>query len=85
MKAEEREKIGLIILETLDEYLTEKEIQGDVILEGQFDDITDDLINKLHSVVSKPLPDGDDIWCKASEMSRDNFADWYAKMSILST
>lgn len=27
--------------------------------------------------VSKTLPDGDDIWCKASEMSRDNFADWY--------
>lgn len=27
--------------------------------------------------VSKPSPDGDDIWCKASEMNRDNFADWY--------
>tara|TARA_R110002020_G_scaffold412242_3_gene621859 strand:+ start:43 stop:291 length:249 start_codon:yes stop_codon:yes gene_type:complete len=27
--------------------------------------------------VRKSLPDGDDIWCKASEMSRDNFADWY--------
>lgn len=26
---------------------------------------------------SKSFPDGDDIWCKASEMSRDNFADWY--------
>ena len=30
----------------------------------------------IHNVV-KSLPDGDDIWCKASEMSRDNFADWY--------
>lgn len=27
--------------------------------------------------VVKSLPDGDDVWCKASEMSRDNFADWY--------
>jgi len=30
----------------------------------------------IHSVV-KSLPDGDDLWCKASEMSRDNFTDWY--------
>ena len=29
------------------------------------------------SGVVKSLPDGDEIWCKASEMSRDNFADWY--------
>ena len=42
-----------------------------------------DLINKVKTkqlilhVVVKSLPDGDDIWCKASEMSRDNFADWY--------
>ena len=26
---------------------------------------------------SEQLPCGDEIWCKASEMSRDNFADWY--------
>ena len=30
----------------------------------------------LHGVV-KSLPDGDDLWCKASEMNRDNFAEWY--------
>lgn len=29
------------------------------------------------AVVVKSLPDGDDVWCKASEMSRDNFTDWY--------
>lgn len=47
MTVEEKDKIGLIILDTLEEYLTEKEIQGDVIIESQFDDIADDLINKL--------------------------------------
>lgn len=27
--------------------------------------------------VVKSLPDGDDLWCRANEMSRDNFADWH--------
>lgn len=57
MTNEEKEKIGLIIIDTLYEYLTEKEIQGDVILESQFDDIADDLINKLfiHNVVGNEV------------------------------
>lgn len=29
------------------------------------------------SGVVKSLPDGDYLWCKASETSRDNFIDWY--------
>ena len=27
--------------------------------------------------VSKALPDGDDIWDKANNTSKDNFVDWY--------
>jgi len=59
MTQEEKERIGLVILDTLYEYLTEKEIQGDVILESQFDDIADDLINKLfiHNVSNRVSDD----------------------------
>jgi len=28
-------------------------------------------------LVVKSLPDGDDLWCKASETSKDNFIEWY--------
>jgi len=47
MTTEQKEKIGLIIIDTLYEYLSEKKIQGYVIIESQFDDIVDDLISKL--------------------------------------
>lgn len=46
-------------------------------LEGQLTECRKQL--SIANVVgqSEQLPCGDEIWCKASEMSRYNFADWY--------
>lgn len=41
-------------------------------------DAAQELVKKCSiPYVSETLPTGDEIWCKASQTSRDNFAYWF--------